>query len=83
LPFVRSWRRSWLVAAPCVLALAVACGGSGTTPCDDYYRAFFTAACPGNLVPPPAEVAREQRRFDTLCNATLALPGVGLMRRAA
>jgi hypothetical protein len=46
--------------------------------CDDYFQAVYGAQCPGNLVPPAVEFAREQARFDAQCTEGLALQGNGL-----
>jgi hypothetical protein len=92
---MRTWHRFTLAAIASSLGLALACGGqtsgvggggggssgAGPSACDDYFQTVFASNCEG-LVPPPSELSRIQSRFDQLCAAALALPGVSITATA-
>jgi hypothetical protein len=81
---MRVCHRFGIASLTCAFGLALACGGKtsgpggggGGSPCDDYFQAVFSSSCQGNVVPPASELTRIQSRFDTLCAAALALPGL-------
>jgi hypothetical protein len=89
---LNTWHRFTIAAVACAAGLTLACsgktvdtGGDGggssggaTSACDDYFDVAFGGSCPGTLDPPAAEVASLKTRFETLCEADLALPGVTL-----
>lgn len=70
------------VGAGCLVVAAGGCGPSPATPsasssaCGDYFDAIYSSGCQPNF--PALELARDRGRFLTLCDAELALPGVGV-----
>lgn len=75
-------RSGWLAIAGIAAALA-ACGtssggggdASAGTPCGDYFDALLLGACNTGPMLPGDEMARDRGRFETVCKASLALPG--------
>lgn len=71
------------LATATIAAVLVACstssgGGSdasASTPCGDYFDALLLGACDTGPTLPDDEMARDRARFETVCHASLALPG--------
>jgi hypothetical protein len=72
-------------ATAAIAAVLVACGtssgggagadASADTPCGDYFAAILLGACNTGPVLPADEMARDQARFEKVCQASKALPG--------
>ncbi len=72
----------WLAVVATSAALA-ACGtssggasdASAGTPCGDYFDVLVIGTCGTGPTLPDGELARDRSRFETVCQASLALPG--------
>lgn len=85
-----AWYRLMIVGLACGPGVLLACSGktspgggggggnSDTQACDDYFQAVFQTSCDGSPLLPSSETTRLQGRFQTLCTAALALPGISL-----
>jgi hypothetical protein len=75
-------RSRWLATAATAAALAACSTSSGGgsdasagTPCGNYFDALVIGTCNTGPMIPDDELARDRARFETVCQASLVLPG--------